>query len=292
MFRRFKDSWQLTKSCWSVLQKDKQLLIFPVLSGILSILLVTTFVAPGVYMISQNPHAFDNSPVAILAPLLLFLLYFCLSSVILFCNTAVLICVKQRFDGGQPSVSTGISGASKFLPQILGWAFLGGCLGVILRQIQENFGIFGTLLARFMGGAWAILSYFALPVMIFEGKGPLQALPRSKEIIGQTWGQSLGAYLGLNALTSIFGLLAVLSMFGSVGACILTESATPLGLTVVVLLVAGLCLSIVSSCLTQIFQAALYVYATTKEVPGCFESFAMEGAFQERKGRSWVLVRR
>lgn len=292
MFRRFKESWQLTKSCWAVLQKDKQLLLFPVLSGILSVLLVTTFVAPGVYMISQNPHVFDKSPVGIVGPLLLFLLYFCLNSVILFCNTAVLICVKQRFEGGSPTLSSGISGACKFLPQILSWAFLGGCLGVILRQLEESFGIFGALLARLLGGAWAVVSFFALPVMIFEGKGPMQALPRSKEIISQTWGQSLGAYLGLNALSSLFGLFAVLAMFSSVGASIVTESAAPLGVTIVVLMLSGLCLAIVSSCLTQIFQAALYVYATTKEVPSCFDSFAMEGAFQERKGRKWILVRR
>ncbi|MBS2036480.1 hypothetical protein JST97_15925 [bacterium] len=292
MFRRFQESWRLTKSCWAVLQTDKQLLLFPILSGLLSTLLLVGFVAPSVYVVSQDPKILESPALNVVAPLLFFLLYFCLNSGILFCNTAVLICVKQRFDGGQPTVMGGIKGALEFLPQIFSWAFLGGCLGVILRQLEENFGFLGSLVARLCGGAWAIVSYFALPVMVFEKVGPTQALRRSKEIISQTWGQSLGAYLGLSALTSIFGWTAILALLGSIGLCVATESGTPLAVTVVTILLAGVAVSIVSSCLTQIFQAALYVYATKKEVPGCFDSFAMEGAFQQRNGKKWVVLRR
>ena len=38
--------WELMKASWSVLQKDKELLIFPVLSGIACLLVAATFVAP------------------------------------------------------------------------------------------------------------------------------------------------------------------------------------------------------------------------------------------------------
>ncbi|MFN8610875.1 MAG: DUF6159 family protein [Vulcanimicrobiota bacterium] len=292
MFRRFQESWRLTKSCWAVLKKDKQLLLFPILSGMLSTLLIFSFVAPSIYVVSHNPKILESPAMNVGAPLIIFLLYFCLNSGILFCNTAVLICVKERFDGGQPTVMGGIRGAFEYLPQIFSWAFLGGCLGVLLRQIEENFGFLGSLVARICGGAWSIVSYFALPVMVFERVGPTQALKRSKEIITQTWGQSLGAYLGLNALTSIFGWTAILAMMGSVVLCVVTESGTPLGVTMLTIFLAGLAVSIVSSCLTQIFQAALYVYATKQEVPGCFEHFAMEAAFQPKKGRKWTVLHR
>src|SRR5689334_5860781 len=40
MFQRFERSWDLTKQCWAVLSKNKVLILFPILSGLSSLMIV------------------------------------------------------------------------------------------------------------------------------------------------------------------------------------------------------------------------------------------------------------
>ena len=53
--------------------------------------------------------------------------------------------------------------------------------------------------------------------------------------------------------------------------------AAPIPMLVALLAVLG---SILSSCLSHIFQAALYVYALTNEMPGGFQKEVLQGAFR------------
>jgi len=43
-FGRLAASWQLVKASWGVLRSDKQLLIFPIVSTLLTILVTITFI--------------------------------------------------------------------------------------------------------------------------------------------------------------------------------------------------------------------------------------------------------
>ena len=46
--RRLSNSWQLVKASAAVLRADKELLLFPVISAVLSILVVVTFAVPAI----------------------------------------------------------------------------------------------------------------------------------------------------------------------------------------------------------------------------------------------------
>ena len=46
MFERFSRSWSLVKASASVLRSDKELLVFPLVSGLATLLVVATFLLP------------------------------------------------------------------------------------------------------------------------------------------------------------------------------------------------------------------------------------------------------
>ena len=293
MIRRMQHSWALSKACLGVLSGDKELMLFPILSIFLTILVVGSFCVPGALLsIKFGSQAAANGPMLQLLSLpLLFLFYFCTYTVILFCNTALLSCAKLRFEGGQPTFSGGIRAGMSNLKAILLFAAIGGTIGVILKQLEEKLGIVGWLMRRLLGGAWSIISYFALPVMIFEHKSPKEAILRSREIMQATWGEAVGAYIGFSALSYLVAAVVVAEVSLSVVATCASNTAVPVMLGLGVAFVIVILASIVTSCLSQIFQAALYIYATTKELPSCFDSQMLEEAFMPRKGRKWALVK-
>ena len=108
------------------------------------------------------------------------------------------------------------------------------------------------------------MTFLVLPVLVFEGIGPIAAVKRSGELFKHTWGENLMTNAGIG----LVGLFAML-----VGACrcsCCSRSAGPIAarrhrrLRAVV---RRRCM-LVSSTLTGIFQTALYRFATGAPVPG------------------------
>ena len=124
-----------------------------------------------------------------------------------------------------------------------------------------------------------MVSYFALPVMIFERKGPIQAIQDSGKIIRETWGEALGGYLGLQVLSQVMGLGAFLGLAGAAVVGWKAQSWVAFGSLSGVVILALLACSAAVSAMTQIYRASLYVYATTGEVPGVMDEELIKGAF-------------
>lgn len=272
MFTRLSASWNLARLCLSVLAKDKELMCFPVLSAATTIIVIASFLVPGYYLIPQ----LEPDRLQLVVGLACFPFYFATQLVVLFFNTALLCCARKRFEGGDPTVMDGVRAGFDNFGRLCQWAVVGGVVGVVVHQLQRRL----PFLARMMGGAWAVVSYFALPVMVFEKVGPRQAVRRSKELIFQRWGETLGAYLGLGAVNGVLALLALLLLAGSGALSLSLASTLPLAVTGVVLALVALVVGIISSCLAHIFQAALYVYAMTNELPSGFQKEVLQGAFR------------
>lgn len=287
MFRRLRASWALTRACFQVLKKDRELMLFPFFCGLFTVLTGVAALVPGYYLLDgQVSETARQIGFTALGLGYSFTAY----SIILFFNVALLSCAKKRFEGGDPTLADGFRAGFSNLGVIFSWAAVGGLVSLIMRQLEENLGFLGSIMARFLGSAFAVASYFAVPVMVFEKVGPLDAFKRSGEIIRKSWGEALGAYLGFHVLTTIAAWLVFFSLGGSVVASISLGSALPFEAGLVFCVLTVLAVAILSSCLSQIFQAALYVYATTGEVPAELGQDLVEQAFQPKKGRQWVLV--
>jgi Family of unknown function (DUF6159) len=267
---RIRGAWLLAKQSWRVLMLDKELLVFPLLSGIACLLVLATFAA-GVIAAGHFQGEKGDTTTWVLAFIYYFVNYF----VIVFFNSALVACAMIRFRGGNPTVADGLRAAGARLPQILAWALLASTVGIVLRMIQERLEFIGRIVIGLIGAAWTIATYFIVPVLVEEKLGPLDAVKRSTELMQQTWGESLASHVGIGAATGLISFLGVLLIgIASVALAVATSNMGVMiagGVAVVAFLVLA---ALVSSALSTIVLSALYLYAAEKKAPQAFDGVA------------------
>jgi uncharacterized protein DUF6159 len=285
MFDRISNGMALARSSWGVLVKDKHLIVFPIVSGILFVIVLASFLVPLATLVDwakfdQQMKANNNRPpVWIYA--VSFAFYFCSYFVIIFCNSALISCAMIRFNGEEPSVGDGFRMAMARLPQIFAWALVSATVGVLLKVIENAHEKVGYYVAMILGTAWSIMTYFVVPVLVVEKTGPIEAVSRSVGLLKRTWGEALVGKLGLNFF--MFLLAIPIFVIFVVGILAVANGQMPLGVGLIVVGVIGLLIhSAIASALHTILLAALYQYAAENRVPDAFDRETFEGAFQPK----------
>ena len=304
MFDKTSTGWQLSKQSWQVLKLDKELILFPLFSGIACLLVSASFAAPVILMgeveavdststgNSNNATATKNfdangeliseevaaGDILALAGVLAY--YVANYFVIVFFNSALIACAIIRFKGGNPTLGDGFSAAFSRLPQIFCWALVAGTVGMLLRILQSNTeSRLNRFLVGLLGLAWSTATYFVVPVIVVEKLGPLAAGKRSLEILRSTWGQSLSANFGVGC---IIALLMMLSLVPVIVGVVLWGLGIPyVGIPILIGgIVMLLVVALVSSALDSVVLAALYLYAAEGQIPDQFQDDIFQTAFQ------------
>jgi hypothetical protein len=284
---RLSRSWDLVTASFSVLWQDKQLLMFPVLSGISCIVVTLLLLAAGAAIFQPqlgelsailprgNPDAVVRSPVVMGA---VFALYLANYFVIVFFNVALVGVANSRFTGQNWTFDRGLQLAWQRKWVILQWAFIAATVGMVLRAISERAGFLGRIVVGIIGVAWNLACYFVVPVLAFENVSPGAALYRSAELFKETWGEKVagGFSLGL-----IFFLMMIPGFLIWVGAI---NYAGPKGVLAGGIFMAAyfLLLSVVSSAVQGIFNTALYRYASDQTAPPGFSQNLFRDAWSSR----------
>ena len=284
---RISRSWDLVCQSFAVLWSDKELMFFPVLSGISCGIVTFLLLATGAAIFAPalgnlqaliprgNPQMIVRSPEAMAA---IFTLYFANYFVIIFFNVALVGVANSRLTGGNWKFDQGLQLAWQRKWVILQWAFIAATVGMVLRAISERSGLVGRLVVGMIGVAWNLACYFVVPVLAFEDLSPGSALYRSAEIFKSTWGEKV---VGGFSIGMIFFLLMLPGFAIWVGT---TQFWGSTGVLVggVFMGVYFLVLSIMSSAVQGIFNAALYRYACDQQVPRGFSKDLFQNAWTER----------
>lgn len=290
MLQRIGRGWGIAKASWAVLKLHPKLLLLPVFSGIAFALLLGLIAAsvlagmqsPGVERLVE--HVKPDQPWLYAA---FFAVYFACTFVVIFFNAALVFCAMESYAGKQPSLRAGLATAAGRLPQILAWTFVATTVGVLLNALQsflrDKLGFIGSLLGGFAEVAWAVVTYFVVPVLVVDGVGPVEAVKRSSAILRKTWGEAAGGEGGLGAISFLF-FLPVIALFALVSLGNVEIWAQPaLGVTLVVAVVAYvLALTVVFSALGTIFRTGAYIYATTGKAPSNMDPALLQGAFRTK----------
>jgi len=282
MFDRISASFTLASNSWQVLRQDKKLIIFPILSGIGCFLVLASFILP-LFLIRPAWLTLPNNgaPQSPWPYVLAFAYYFCNYFVIVFCNAALISCALIRFNGGEPAIGDGINAAASRMPQILAWAFVSATVGIILKLIENVHEKAGAFISAILGTAWAVMTYFVVPVLVVEKLGPLDAVKRSMSILRKAWGEALVGHVGIGFFMFLLSLPGVIIL--AVGVALATTQLA-LGVPVVFLaIVYFLLLAAVSSAMHGIYLGALYQYATHGSVPSGFDGHVLERAFSRKR---------
>jgi hypothetical protein len=267
MFGKLSYSLSVARACWNVLRKSPGLMLFPLMSAVACGVVIASFALP--IMASSSSHSiFQNSggdssadPLRSVSHYaILFAFYFCNYFVITFFNCALVACAIASLKGETPALGYGLSEATSRIHLIAGWALLSATVGVILRAVEERASFIGRIVAGLFGLAWAVASYLAVPVLVMESVGPIEAVKRSSAMLRKTWGERLAGSVGFSAIFFLLMLPAAALVAGSIAmAANGNHSVMFVGIAVAVVYV--LALVLVQSTLATIFQAAVYLYA-------------------------------
>lgn len=262
---RIGTGWQLTKTSLGVLRKDKELLLFPLLSGLTIIGILAIFIA-GMFVSVGFSAAFGGDATWLFGVLMV--LYYMVSFFIaFFFNAAIIGAATIRLNGGNPTVGDGLRIARENIGRIFLWALFAATVAMILRAIQERLGFIGKIIIGLVGVAWSLATYFVVPVLIYEKLGPWAAVKRSAHLFRTTWGESLVGGFSMGAVFVLLGLAGILApLLG-----FLVGSVVGLLVGIVVLIVYWVALGLVASAASSILVAALYRYATTGQVAEGFQ---------------------
>ena len=281
---RLGTGWSLTKQSWHVLKLDKELLLFPLISGFTCILVLASFAVPmwaSGFFATLTAEEGATPTERTISYVILFLYYFANYFVIVFFNSALISCAIIRFKGGNPTLGDGFSAAFSRLPQITAWAIVAATVGLIIKAIESRSEKLQAVLAGILGMAWSAATYFVVPVIVVEGTGPIEAAKRSFSILRKTWGESLVANFGVGMIVFLVSLLGMIPLVAGMvlfgmGSAILATIMLVVGVIALTLV----CL--ISSALHSIIIGALYLYAAEGEIPQQFDDELFVRAFAEK----------
>jgi Family of unknown function (DUF6159) len=268
---------------FSVLMSDKELLWFPIFSGIACIAVSVVMLSGGaLFMLPQlramGAAAKVNQPLSQGIWLGLLLFYLVNYFIIIFFNVALVGVAYDRLGGGKAGLNDGLEIAWRRKGVILQWALLDATVGILLRAVEERMGWISRLVGDLIGIAWNLATYFIVPILALEGLGPAEALSRSARLFRETWGEELAGGFSFGLIFTLLALPAVLlPIYGS------TRGRGEAIAGVLFAIVYWLFLGVVSSAVQGVFNAALYRYATTKNVPPGFDTGDLQAAWQPKR---------
>jgi len=259
-------SWDTMMRSFGVLRRDKQLVLFPVLSTVAAILVSVPFILA--IFIHGVPERWDVSHLVIT-----FAWYCCANFAMVFFNCALAASAQTFFEGGEPSLGQGISAAAGHIPGILAWSMVSTTVGMILRWVDERAGIVGRIVTALIGIGWNMATYLIVPVLVLEDRGVLESIRRSGELLKKTWGEQLIGGIAFGWFGLLFAIPGI--VLGVIGVNVFP----PL---IAVAVLYFLTLFACFSAARQIFTVALYRYATTGEAPSGYTADGMRGAIHPR----------
>ncbi len=211
-FTRLSNGWQLALNSFAVLKANRQLLIFPILSAIAMLLVISTFVI-GMFASAGWDAELLRQQSAVANYTILFLYYLVNYFVVVFFNTALVHCTHLYFNGEEPTVAKGLRFAVSRIGVIFSWAIFAAIVGTILRAIQDKVGSLGKIITGLIGIVWSVATFFVVPIIAYENLGPIAAFKRSASMMKEKWGESIGASFSFGIIQFLAILLLAVPSF-------------------------------------------------------------------------------
>jgi hypothetical protein len=279
MFDRLSRSWALVKASATILQQDKHLMVFPIISVFAAMVVMACFALP-VFGMAAFDGVGQGADIAMMV--LGFAFYVVLYTVIFYFNTALVGATMMRLDGGVPTLGDGLRIANSRLGAIIGYALIAATVGMILRAIQERVGFLGDIIVGLIGAGWTAATFLVVPVLVVRDISAIEAVKESAGMLKRTWGENVIGQVGMSFAFGliIFALISVGAVLIGLAASVSAGLAITLA---VLLLLAVIFTALVQTTLTGIYSAALYRYAASGETTVGFDNGALQAAFLPKR---------
>lgn len=279
MFARISNSWSLVKASWAVLRADKELIIFPIIAFVGSIIVTITFAVP--MALTRLFEGVNSGSSQITLAILVFLFYLVQYTIVIFANSALVGAAMIRLKGGDPTVGDGLRIASQHFGAILGYALISATVGMVLRWLSER-GLLGRIVSSLFGLAWNIVTYLVVPILVIESVGPIEAVKRSGALLKKTWGEQIVGNLGIGLVFTLITFALILLFVPVIVAVAATKSAAVIISTIVLFVLVIIAFGLIGSALNGIYTAAVYRYATEGDAGTFFDTELVQNAFRAK----------
>lgn len=278
---RIATGWSIAKQSFTVIKHDKEILIYPLLAAITIILTIVILLLIGAFGITGA--SLISAQVGTASAFLFFAVIIVISYFIsTFFQAAIITSATIRFSGRNPTLGDGLKGPTKHLLPLLVWASINALVGTILgalknagRRSSRGVSIGTQVAASAAGIAWGLVTFFTVPIILFEKQGPIAGIKRSWHLFKQTWGENVTAQFSVGAIFFLISLpfliLMLIAVFSSNLAFIIVAG--------ILLLLAIITINIFSTSINGILRAALYQYAITGRMPHIYNPETVKHMF-------------
>jgi hypothetical protein len=263
---RIARSFRLVSQSYRLLMQDKELMVLPFISGIVSAAVAISFF----FGFGIDAGRLAARQPEVLVPV--FLMYVAIYAVGLFFQAAVVAGATERMRGGDPTIGSSLAAASRRAGAILLWAIVAATVGTVLRALRGRAGFIGRIVAGLAGAAWSLATFFIVPILVLEDLPVTASFKQSVDVFKRTWGESFigGVGLGIIAFACWATLIAAVGILAWMRLAIVALAVGFAGAIV---------LAVFFSALQGIYVASLYQYATGGQVAGGFDRDLLNSAF-------------
>ena len=246
IFDRLKVGVVLTKDSLLVIRHNPKLALFPLASGAAGIAFLAVFLGITFGLMAVSPEGG--------ALIGLFLVYLALTFVSSFFTAGLVHQTREVLAGNEAALRAGLDAAWDVKRPLLIWSLISATIGIVINSLENSDSraarVFGTL----FGVAWTLMTFFIIPIIVFEKASVTEMFERSAGTFKGTWGETPISLLGIQLVSTVIALPFVAIAF-------LFFSANVPFVGVAVLLV-GLFLSfLLTQTLQGVVKTTLYLYA-------------------------------
>jgi hypothetical protein len=286
---KFKTSWLLLKQTATVFKHNKELVKYPLISFIVSILLliaaaIVFFNFQDVLLAKDTDFYGDEEYYLTNIGLMAAFIYYVLAYSLLFYFTAAMTAnILDIFKGQSKSLSVYFKLAQTKLPAIILFAVITTTVGFILRLIEQRFRFIGFLVSRFLGLVWSLANLFTIPVIVESNDSAPKAIKESSQLFISRWGENIlsRAGFGIAAFLIYLGIFVVLTFF----VIILSALLGGIGfiVSIFILISAIIIIALIENTLSTILNTALYYYTKYNLIPAAFTQEMLNSALIPKK---------
>ncbi len=275
MFSRMRRGWELTKKSWGVIRSHPGLAKLPLTGGAFAVVAALVLCLPGAALIATDSTGGLIGGIALVA-----IGAYLASFAVIYFNVILAAAADQALQGHRPNVAAARRVARGRIVVIAEWALVSAIVSTLLSIVRDRGGVAGGIGAAIGGAIWSLVTFLVVPVLAFEGIGPIQAIKRSAHLFRQRWGQQVTGNIAIGGIAGLGILLGIVLVVVGV-AIVATSSATGAvlgGALLAVGLVVAIAAAVFAGATRGVFGVALYRFVAEDKALAPFTTADLEGA--------------
>lgn len=281
--RRIKAGWQLSKKAWGVVKSNPGLMKLPLIGGFFAFIAFLIFGGPGTALVSQD-NASNGQLIGggILLAIGLYLSGFAT----FYYGVALAGAADMVFRGEAADTKAGTALARTRMGAIAQWTVVVTIVSLIFSFLRDKGGLAGNIVAGIGAAIWSLITFMAIPVIAFEGLGPMATIKRSSSMFKNKWGEQITGNVVIGGITGLLMLLGIGVVVLGVIVLVSGSSAAAVGGAGLVLLGVLLFIgaAVVGQAMRTVFGVAMYHYIVDEQVVGPFTAGEFESAVNTKGG--------